>query len=113
MTEEEHQKAREERRRGNRLYMAIAVGVIAGAFALLALAASWVVVRSANERQQICISAARERDVLRDVLIFARDRALSSGDLDSFERDVVRSFYAEALARAPAIQCSDGSIERR
>ncbi len=116
MTEAEetaYQERRHERRRHHRLWIIICLGVIAGAFAVMALSASVVVVRSANERQEICTAAAKERDVLRDVLIFARDTTASRIDLDAAERTAVRIFYDGALARAPEVECNNGSIERR
>jgi len=111
--EAEYQEAREERRRNNRTWMIVAVGIMAGAFALMAFAASWVVVRSANERQAICESAANERKVLRKVLIFSRDSAAVADGMDPVERAVVAKFYRDALALAPEVKCSNGSIERR
>lgn len=112
MTEEERQEERVERRRSNKLWTYIAFGAVAGGFCLMALSASWVVVRSANERQQICMAALKERDVLRDVIKFARDSALNRAT-DSTERGLIHEFYNGALAKAPEVKCSNGSIERR
>lgn len=111
MTEEEHQVERAERRRKSKVLTIIGWAVLAGGFAIMAFAASWVVVRSANERQQICLAAAQERQVLRDVLVYARTASLAESD--PAEKKAVNDFYDQILARAPAIECDNGSIERR
>ena len=118
MTEEDRiegrrQEVRFDKRRSNQLWIRVSLAVMAGGFALMAFSASWVVVRSANERQQICMASAKEREVLREVIEFARDSTLARPDLDATERHVVRIFYNGALNRAPSVECTNGSIERR
>lgn len=110
MTEAERQEKREEVRQRRKVWNYVAFGVLAGGFALMSLSASWVVVRSANERQAICEASAAEREVLRGVLRFARDTQLARPDLDAATRLIIRTFYSGALAKAPPLECSNGTI---